>query len=199
MSERARNINYTISSLKLAANGALDSTFTGANSPPGTALLSVPGNISDSALAVGIDSQGRIVAGDVLSQQVLESLRLHAFFQPEPSDGSFNSLVTPGIVLTPFGQNSASISSLAFDSLNNIVVTGASNPSTNDVFTTARYTDGLLDQTFGIGGIVQTNIPLSVQSFANSGSSGTGIVVGPDDSLYVSGSSLMEYKPTLRR
>lgn len=180
---------------KLTLDGVLDTTFTGVDSPPGTAILSIQG-INDSAFAIEIDSSGRIVAGGQSNALVgFSEFALVRYLPSGALDTSFNPTpTTSGIVITQVGTRSSAIASLAFDSLNAIVVTGVSsalNGTINqDISTTVRYTEsGLLDTTFGIGGIVTTGIPTSVETFTNPGGAGTGIIVGPDDILYTSGFS----------
>ncbi|MBA2307588.1 hypothetical protein H0W26_05650, partial [Candidatus Dependentiae bacterium] len=176
---------------KLTPDGFVDQTFTGVNSPEGIALLSIQGT-DDSASAIGIDSEGRIVAGGFSSESSgVTDFALVRYLPSGVLDLSFDDgAVAPGIVLTTFGGNSGAIDSLAFDSLENIVVTGVSNTGTNDAFTTARYTSsGFLDGTFGSNGVVITDIPLIIPSFSNPGSAGTGVVVGANDILYISGFS----------
>ncbi|MBA3752059.1 hypothetical protein H0X06_04675 [Candidatus Dependentiae bacterium] len=175
---------------KLTENGLLDPAFTGLSSPAGTALLSIQG-LDDRAFTIGIDSNGRIVVGGYSTEPVgITDFALVRYLPTGILDPTFDLVTNTGIVLTTFSPNSAAIDSLTFDNQDNIVVTGFSNNGFNDAFTTARYTQsGALDTTFGLNGIVVSNISPAVEEFRAVGNAGTGVVVDQNGLIFVSGFS----------
>ena len=85
------------------------------------------------------------------------------------SPGSLDSIFsTDGIVTTSIGTDSTSALALGVQTDGKIVVAGnATNDGINFFFALARYnTDGTLDTTFGVGGIVTTAVPGTTSSSA---------------------------------
>jgi uncharacterized delta-60 repeat protein len=98
--------------------------------------------------------------------------------QPGSLDKSFGD---NGIVLTKIGPRDNFITSLAIQQDTKIITAGGMYSGTHYEFTLARYdTNGVLDQDFGINGIVTTSIS-PVESNANS------INIQPDGKLVVAG------------
>ena len=155
---------------------------------------------------MGLDAENRIVLAGNSTIGVNESD--FALLRVLPSgvlDVTFNASVPApgvrGVVITPISGNLDSITGLAFDPNQNIVVTGYTVVNQmgigdqNDAFTTARYLpSGHLDPTFNSGilgstpGIVITNLVAS-QSFANNNNAGTGIAISAANEIYVTGFS----------
>jgi len=88
---------------------------------------------------------------------------------------------TGGKVTTPIGASGDEAKSVVLQSDGKIVVAGHAHNGTNDDFAVARYnTDGVLDTTFGTGGIVTTPIGTSTDK-ANS------VVLQSDGKIVVAG------------
>jgi uncharacterized delta-60 repeat protein/uncharacterized repeat protein (TIGR01451 family) len=139
-------------------DGTLDASFGSG----GLVTLSLPLPSGINALAVQPD--GRIVAGgftfeplpSVSTTGEFALIRLNPDGSPDPSFGS------QGVVLKDFGQNSATILAVALQTDGRIVASGA--VSNIPGFCVVRYnTDGSLDSSFGVGGIVTT--PIQVTGF----------------------------------
>ncbi len=85
-----------------------------------------------------------------------------AYAQPGSLDNTFGS---GGIVTTPIGPTDDYGNSMAIQSDGKIVVAGTSGNGFAVYFSVLRYnTDGSLDNTFGSGGIVNTDFGISVNS-----------------------------------
>lgn len=126
------------------SDGTLDGTF-------GTGGVVI--GSTGSAYSMGIQNDGKIVlAGS--SDWSFALLRFNADGTPDSSFG------TGGEVLTPVGSSGESIA-LGIQSDGKIVLGGYSYPDGSNIadFTMVRYhSDGTLDNTFGVSGIVITNI-----------------------------------------
>ena len=137
-------------------DGTLDPTF-GAGGKTTTPI----GTGSDVALAVAIDSQGRIVAAGRSASgpgDDTESDFAVARYDVNGSpDATFNGT---GKVTTPFGAGSFDrANGVAIDSQGRIVAAGNDNNGTDDDFALVRYNaDGSLDLTFNGTGKVTTPI-----------------------------------------
>jgi uncharacterized delta-60 repeat protein len=133
-------------------DGTLDTTFAGT----GTVLTPIgPGN--DIAYAVAIDSTDRIVAGGIASNGSNFDFALVRYNRDGTLDTSFG---TGGKVTTSVSGGDDYLRAIAIDPAGNIVVAGyAVGAGGNEDFAVARYTTaGLLDTSFGTGGIVTTPI-----------------------------------------
>jgi uncharacterized delta-60 repeat protein len=130
-------------------DGSLDPSF-GTGGKVRTSF-GIPGQWDSSALAVAIDSQGRIVATGVseASDGSERSRSAMARFRPNGAlDTSFsgNGKLTP-----PTGGG------LAIDSQDRIMVSGARGTQPDLDFALFRYTDGTRDRSFGAHGTVRTD------------------------------------------
>lgn len=202
--------NTDVLLFKLTPLGVLDPTFNTFSVNPGVFMENLRNSTglvaeADIALAMGLDAENRIVLAGTSTTGTNESD--FAVLRVLPSgilDVTFNARVpspgVPGVVITPISGNLDSITALAFDQSQNIVVTGFTVVNQmgigdqNNAFTTARYLPtGHLDPTFNSGiagstpGIVITNLVAS-QSFANNNNAGTGIAIAGSQ-IYVTGFS----------
>lgn len=142
-------------------NGSLDRSF-GLGGRVTTAFSADPYG-SASASAVGVQPDGKIVAGGDFSSYTPEpqnGIALARYRSDGTLDPSFGS---GGKVTTP----TASLSSLALQRDGKIVVAGSSREGSQTLFALARYTsNGSLDPSFGSGGIATTAFGLSAGASA---------------------------------
>jgi uncharacterized delta-60 repeat protein len=165
------NSSFAVS--RFNTDGSLDTTF-GIN---GQVLTSIPGGGSISSLLVQPD--GKIVAGgqgyyDTYNTQTLPEFTLARY----NSDGSLDSTFgSEGIVHTLWpgtGSGSSTLNGLALESTGQIVAVGMASPSNpgGHAWALARYnSDGSLDSTFGSGGLVTLDIPISYDFHNNAAQS----------------------------
>jgi len=130
-------------------DGSLDTTFG-----TGGIVVTLVGEIGY-AEAVAIQSNGKIVVAGGSRIGNIYNFALARY----NTDGSLDTTFgTGGIVLTPIGD-SAYASGVAIQSDGKIVVAGSSHNGNTSRFALARYnTNGSLDTSFGMGGIVVTPI-----------------------------------------
>lgn len=138
---------YVLSVCRLTASGALDASFDG----DGKQTIDVSG-IGESANAVAIDSLGRILlAGELTRFNFLDFVV--ARLTPNGAlDSSFDG---DGIVLFSVSSENDNCNAVTVDSLNRVVVAGASSfgSGNNYDFAVARLTDtGALDSSFDADG-----------------------------------------------
>jgi uncharacterized delta-60 repeat protein len=142
-------------------NGTLDAGF-GAGGKVITDIGS-----RDQAFALAIQSNGKVVAAGS-SKNDLTGANEYALVRYN-DDGSLDaSFGTGGVVTTPIGGGGDDeIRGLASLSDGKLVATGYSNNGIQYVFALVRYnTDGTLDPTFGLAGIVTTVLGKSDFAFA---------------------------------
>ncbi len=133
------------------ANGSLDTTFG-----TGGKVTTDFGSSNDCALALGIQSDGRIVATGPSSNGSNNDFTLVRYNANGSLDTTFG---TGGKVTTPVGSGDDQAHSLGIQSDGRIVAAGWSNNGSNNDFTLVRYNvDGSLDTTFSLGGIVTTSV-----------------------------------------
>ena len=142
------------------SDGSLDATF-GAG---GKVRVDVAPD-DDQAAAVGVSPSGRIA---IAGYSRFPSGQFDAVIAVLTSDGRLDpTFGSNGIVTTDFGTHYNSIGHLYFLPDDRIVVAGArvanvDTPTEHSEFVLARYlTDGSLDPSFGIGGLVLPDLPLS--------------------------------------
>lgn len=209
ISVSSQNADFLL--FKLTPRGALDPTFNTFSVNPGVFMENLRNTTglvaeADRALAIGLDAENRIVmAGNSSTGSNETDFALLRVLPSGVLDVTFNATVpppgVPGVVITPISGNLDSITALAFDPNQNIVVTGYTvvnqmgTGDQNDAFTTARYLpNGHLDPTFTSGvagstpGIVITNLVVP-ESFANNSNAGAGVAVSADNQIYVTGFS----------
>jgi uncharacterized delta-60 repeat protein len=142
------NNNFALA--RYNTDGTLDTTF-------GTdGIVVTAGSGDDSAKALGIQSDGKIVAAgytEVGGNKCFAVVRYNA-------DGSRDTTFgTDGGVITAIGSSDDEINALRIQSNGYIIVAGESKNSSNYDIALARYNSkGVLDTTFGTGGIVITAI-----------------------------------------
>jgi uncharacterized delta-60 repeat protein len=169
-------------------NGSLDTTFgTG-----GEVLTPVPGGGTISSVVVQPD--GKVVVGgyayaDNYNGQALTEFTLARYNSNGSLDSTFGS---GGIVYTywPGASGQGSINALALESNGQIVAVGKASPGTPGAtaWGVARYNgDGSLDTTFGTGGTVTLDTPVSYD-FHNG--SAQAVAIQPNGELVVEGTAL---------
>ena len=142
--------------------GTLDSTF-GTN---GITITKIGGN--DIAYALALQTDGKIV----VAGRSDDRFALARYTITGTLDSDFG---TGGIVTTPF-SNGASGNDVAIQPDGNIVVAGSSNNN----FALARYTiTGTLDNTFGAGGVITTDLGGNDVAY--------GLALQPDGNIVVAG------------
>ena len=143
-------------------DGNLDNSF-GFNG-----IASANGGASETARSLAMQNDGKLIAAGFSNQNGKDSFGLVRFNTDGSVDRSFGSF---GNVVTPIGEDAYS-NSVLIQPDEKIVVVGTSEADNQSDynFTLARYnSDGSLDSTFGINGIVTTSIgttdsyPYSVQ------------------------------------
>ena len=139
--------------------GALDTSFGG------TGIQSVAFNAGDdSARAVAVQSDGKIIAGGYAKSGSSYLFALVRYDRDGSLDTTFD---TDGKVTTPIFGADDGITGLAVQADGKIIAGGYALSGSNYFFALARYNpDGSLDTTFDTDGKVTTSI-LGVDSFAN--------------------------------
>lgn len=137
------------------ADGSFDSGFRGT----GSGGLFVISGLVESAWALAIQPDGKIVAAGIASNGNDFDFALVRFQSDGTLDSSFGS---GGKVTTPIGSSDDIARALALQPDGKIVLAGSSYNGTNYDFSLVRYqTDGSLDSGFGSGGKVVTPIGAS--------------------------------------
>jgi len=135
-------------------SGSLDTTFNTTGK-----VTTAIGAINDSALAVAIQSDGKIVAAGYSYNGANYDFALVRYNTDGSLDTTFN---TTGKVTTAIGASNDSAYVIAIQSDGKIVAAGYSDNGANDDFALVRYnTDGSLDTTFNTTGKVTTAIGAS--------------------------------------
>ena len=133
------------------STGALDTTFANA----GIALTPI-GNASE-INSMGIDGSGNIVISGY-SNTGSDVVTIARYKNTGNLDTDFNSGGdTPGIITQPYG-NRARVNALTLDSSNNIIITGYFNTDKSNYFISRYTSSGIIDNTFGVSGIVSAAI-----------------------------------------
>jgi len=165
------NNKYDFALVRYNTDGSLDTTFNAAGTKPGTVTTSIGGSLNDYANALGIQSDGKIVAAGYSYNGTKYNITLVRY----NSDGSLDAdpvtgfgAAHTGIVTTSIGSGSIiddKAHALVIQSDGKILVAGSSYDNTRSKydFALVRYnTDGSLDTDpvtgFGAGGIVTTPI-----------------------------------------
>ena len=157
-------------------NGLLDGSFGTFTS----GVTTTPIGSNAVANAVAIQSNQLIVAGGYATVAGVNQFALARYTTTGALDPSFGG----GVVLTPIpGSSGATIASIAIQPLNQfIVAAGSSLINGQTYFTVARYnTSGVLDGSFGTGGIVKTLI--------GTGSSIYSVALQSDGKIVVAGTA----------
>jgi len=159
---------------RFTSTGALDASFGSG----GKVITSITGG-TDFGYGVAVQSDGKIVVtGTGNTSSVIGLVR---YTSSGALDASFGS---GGIVTTAIGTNAFNAGySLVLQSDGKILVAGASGGSDND-FALVRYTaSGVLDASFGNGGIVTTPIR------SGSGDTAQSVALQSDGKIVVAGAS----------
>ena len=119
-------------------------------------------DLEDYGYAMAVQSDGKIIAAGSSNSSNTDYAFSLARLNP---DGSFdNSFGTGGKIVTPIGISASEVFAVAIQSDGKIIAAGYSTQDENlsTDFTLVRYnTDGSLDNTFGIGGIVTNDFNVS--------------------------------------
>jgi len=143
--------DYTVTVTVSPLSGSLDTGFG-----TGGKVTTPIGSGNDYALALGIQSDGKIVAAGYSSNGSKYNFALVRYSTDGSLDTTFGA---GGIVTTPIGSGHDVANALGIQSDGRIVAAGYSYNGSNYDFALVRYnTDGSLDATFGAGGIVTTPV-----------------------------------------
>ncbi|MEJ5362064.1 MAG: delta-60 repeat domain-containing protein [Spirochaetota bacterium] len=133
------------------SNGSLDIGF-GNNGK----LTTTIGSGHDSARAIAIDSNGRIVVAGYANNGTNYDFALARYYSNGSLDSTFGN---GGKIMTPIGSSDDYAYAIAIDSYDRIVVAGYAKIGSYSDFALARYyPDGGLDTSFGTDGKVTTPI-----------------------------------------
>jgi uncharacterized delta-60 repeat protein len=170
-----------------AAPGDLDPSF-GNGGKVVTSINSSYGGDSD----IAIQSDGKIVAVDISynggNNETNDGFKLARYNTDGSLDTSFG---TGGKVVTHIG-NRAFAGAVAIQPDGKIVAAGGSSSGNNANFALARYnTNGSLDTTFGMGGIVVTSI--GDRGFGSSAGASASAVAIQSDGRIVAAGSIQSY------
>ncbi len=156
-------------------DGSLDATFGSG----GRVITNIGSMGAGYATSVAIQPDGKIIAGG--SNDVYGDFTVNFLLARYNTDGSLDTTFgLDGKVVTSFNHE-AGLRSIAIQPDGKIVAVGTSGHGTDNGFTSVRYkTDGSPDPTFGIGGIVVTQVA-GISRGANAA------VVQPDGKIVVAG------------
>jgi len=172
--------NNDFAVVRYTSVGSLDTTFSGDGK-----LTTAIGSSDDQALSVAIQTDGGIVAA---GSSYIGNNNDYALVR-YTSDGTLDTdFDTDGIVTTAVGSRlvDATVNSVAIQDDGKIVTAGGTSANGKNYFLLTRYTsNGLLDTTFGTGGILTTEIGL-----AQSDSEGAkSVAIQSDGKIVAAGSS----------
>lgn len=144
--------------MRLKSNGTLDSSF-GENGTVRTNINSVNGLSVDDAYSVKVLENGNILAGGTSYDYTQHRM---LFLEYKPNGTLNNSFGSGGVVLIDISHGDDEIFDLAVQPNGNIVGAGEYYPqggnSSYDVAVVRLLPNGMLDNSFGINGIVKTRI-----------------------------------------
>jgi len=170
-------ILVVLPSVGMAAPGDLDTTF---NAPNGYVFYNGTPNQHDEANAVAIQPDGKIV---VVGESE-DGTKADALILRYNSDGTLDATFgTGGVVLYDGPANAIDEAhAVAIQPDGKIVVVGtARNINNYDVLVLRYISNGILDPTFGTGGVVLYNSP------ADDVDNGNGVVIQSDGKIVVAG------------
>lgn len=149
----------------------------------GTGKVITPiGDYNDFGSRVGLQNGGKIVVAGTYESGVGLDFALVRYLADGTLDTSFGSGGT-GKVVTRVAGGNEQLSGMAIQSDGKIVVVGSAGVGMSNNFAVVRYTvDGVLDTSFGSGGIVLTAV-------GNSEDSATCVAVQGDGKIVVGGDS----------
>jgi uncharacterized delta-60 repeat protein len=169
-------------------NGTLDTSFSG----DGKALTNFTSTIGEEAVAVAIQSNGRIVVAGRANAGTLAAPRNRIALVRYRTDGTLDtSFDGDGKVLTSFAGDDAEATAIAIQPDGKIVVAGrARNGSTTRPALVRYTTNGSLDTSFDGDGKVLTIVPSSSTAVANA------LTLQPDGKLVAAGSAAISGRGT---
>jgi uncharacterized delta-60 repeat protein len=151
--------DYSVTVTVSPRSGSLDTTF----GSDGKVITPI-GSSNDYALALGIQSDGRIVTAGYTDSGSNYDFALIRYNTNGTLDTTFGSA---GLVTTFIGSGPDVANALGIQSDGKIVAAGYSHDGSYYKFALVRYnTDGSLDKTFGTGGIVTTLIEVGAAAFS---------------------------------
>lgn len=143
----------------------------------------------ESAAAVAIQSDGKIVAGGNTNKTLYDTTNTVAAISRYNPDGSLDTTFgTGGKVITDLGGESTRLTAIAIQPDGKIVTTGGyvELPGRSPDFAVMRYNaDGSLDATFGTGGKVITDF----KDYFGYGDEATAVAIQPDGKIVTGGYS----------
>lgn len=159
---------------RYTSSGVPDTTFD----TDGIVTTSV-GGVADVANDVALQTDGKIVVAGSSSIGATDHFLVARYNTNGSLDTSFGAGgPISGVVTTTIGVSGANANTLAIQPDGKIVAVG----SANGKFAVARYTtSGVLDPTFGSGGVVITTVGAFDQAY--------GVVIDPDGKIIVVGAS----------
>lgn len=154
-------------------NGTPDTTFDG----DGKAITAI-GTLDDEVNAIGIQSDGKIVAAGFSLTAANRDLALVRY----NTDGSLDTTFSgDGKVRVPIGTSADEVFGIGFQSDGKIIVAGYAADGSNFDMMVARFTtNGTLDTTFGTGGATRITFGIGDEY-------GQGLAVQPDDKIIIAG------------
>lgn len=140
-------------------NGNLDTGFGS-----GGKIITDLGSNDEGATAIGITLDGKIVAGGHMGTYYNPNFALIRYTSSGVLDPSFGN---SGVVTTTVGTASSALNALQVLPGDKVVVAGYASDAYSNDFALAAYTPGgMLDNSFGNGGIVRTSLASSGQATA---------------------------------
>jgi uncharacterized delta-60 repeat protein len=145
--------NWDFAVVRYNPDGSIDTSFDGDGK-----VLTPVGNSEDFAYAIAVQPDGKILVAGARYQAA--SLQRRFSIVRYNADGSLdNSFGENGRVATFVGSGIGQVQALALEPQGKIVAAGFANTNRNDDYCLVRYNaDGSLDGSFGMKGIVLTDI-----------------------------------------
>jgi uncharacterized delta-60 repeat protein len=168
-------LNYDFALARYTNAGTLDPSFGG------DTVISPIGLGDDYGTSVAIDSSGRIVvAGHTYNGRNYDDFALTRYTPTGKLDDTFGM---GGKVISQIGAGDDYGRSVVIDTSDRIIVAGYTNNGSNNDFALVRYTStGTLDDTFGTGGKVTSQIGAG-NDYGNS------VVIDASDRIIVAGTA----------
>jgi uncharacterized delta-60 repeat protein len=145
----ANNNDFTLA--RYNANGTLDTSFG-----IGGIVTTAVGIDNDFSLSVALQTDGKIVVAGFTYNGLNYDFQLIRYATNGSLDSSFG---IGGKVTTSVNNNNDNVIGVVIQPDGKIIIAGTSNNGSNYNFALARYTStGILDTSFGTGGIVTTSV-----------------------------------------
>lgn len=163
--------------IRFNSNGTLDNSFGDSGIVSG-----IVSNRQDQANSIAIQPDGKIlVAGFTTNENYTDCAILRY-----NSDGSIDSTFgISGRIIKSFGSADDQINAIALQPNGKILIAGVKDTTFSDgTFICSRFnSNGALDSTFGVGGLVTTTSTIGIDNTVNS------IALQPDGKIILAGSS----------